>query len=64
MKNNIENIYSSQADVIARLFWFRDMSDFYRRARDFGHCNEYEVKAFEEDKAQFLKSNNLDSVYW
>ena len=63
MELNIPNKQELQSDMMARLFWFRDMSDFYRRARDFGEYNEYEVKAFEIEKHKFLTSNNLESLY-
>ncbi len=63
MEQIIQNNQTAQVEMMERLFWFRDMSDFYRRARDFGDYNEYEVQAFELEKNKFLESHKLDSLY-
>ncbi len=65
MENSAEYTKSTttQDEIIKRLFRYRDMNDFYRRAKDYGESNEFEIQAFEIEKNHFLKLHDLEGVY-
>ena len=58
-----KNTYYSQNEILRRLVWFRNMSEFYRRSMDYAEFSEHEINAFEIEKNAFLKSHNLENIY-
>jgi hypothetical protein len=61
--NRYEAKTLSQQAILKQLAWFRDMSEFYRRALDYGDCDENEINAFETEKNTFLWSHSLEDSY-
>ena len=53
----------SQNEILRRLVWFRNMSEFYRRSMDYAEFGEHEINTFEIEKDTFLKSHNLENIY-
>ncbi len=64
LKNTVcKNTFYSQNEILNRLVWFRNMSEFYRRSMDYAEFSEHEINAFETEKNDFLKSHKLENVY-